>query len=57
MHAHYKIDGTSVPEGLRLKWIVMITSLVSCVVVNLKFQSVTLAVEEIIPELCTSAHF
>lgn len=60
MHAQYNNDGLSVPdklENLRLKWIVMIIGLVSCVVLNLKFQSVTLAVEEIILELCTSDHF
>lgn len=60
MHAQYNNDGVSVPgklELLRLKLIVMIIGLVSCVALNLKFQSVTLAVEEIIPELCTSEHF
>lgn len=60
MHAQYNSDGISVPdklESLRLKWIVMIIGLFSCVALTLKFQSVTLAVEEIIPELCTSEHF
>ena len=53
MHAQYNSDGISVPdklESLRLKWTVMIIGLDSCVALNLKFQSVTLAVEEIIPE-------
>lgn len=60
MHAQYNSDGISVPDklkSLRLKRIVMIIGLVCCVALTLKFQSVTFAVEEIIPELCTNEHF